>query len=139
MWQLVLNDGGKGQDRSTAFKTPDGRGDINFGELMNNPQLTAEVESFLQSRGASFSEASSKVFAPTIPRLMHGETSPWRPAKYSLRAIPMHWHSSRGASAEDIDDAIRKGDSYRATDLPFGFISCNYRYAFSICGGSFGE
>jgi hypothetical protein len=67
MWQLLLNDGGKGQDRSTAFKTPDGRGDINFGELMNNPQLTADVESFLQSRGASFSEGSSKVFATDNP------------------------------------------------------------------------
>jgi len=63
MWQLVLNDGGKGQERSTAFRTADGRGDINFGELMNNSRLTSEVQSFLQSRGASFSEASSKVFS----------------------------------------------------------------------------
>jgi hypothetical protein len=67
MWQLLLNNGGKGQDRSTAFKTADGRGDINFGELMGNPQLTADVESFLQSRGATFSEASSKVFASDNP------------------------------------------------------------------------
>jgi len=67
MWQLLLNDGGKGQLRSTAFQTSDGRGDINFGELMNDPQLTADVESFLQSRGASFSEASSKVFATNNP------------------------------------------------------------------------
>jgi hypothetical protein len=67
MWQLLLNDGGKGQDRSTAFNTGDGRGDINFGELMNNPQLTADVESFLQSRGATFSEASSKLFSTNNP------------------------------------------------------------------------
>jgi hypothetical protein len=67
MWQLVLNDGGKGQDRSTAFKTPDGRGDINFGELMNNPQLTSDVKSFLQDRGASFTEGSSKVFSSDNP------------------------------------------------------------------------
>jgi hypothetical protein len=67
MWQLLLNDGGKGQLRTTAFRTPDGRGDINFGELMNDPQLTADVESFLQSRGATFSEASSKVFATNNP------------------------------------------------------------------------
>jgi hypothetical protein len=67
MWQLLLNDGGKGQDRSTAFKTYDGLGDINFGELMNDPQLTSDVESFLQSRGATFSEASSKVFSTNNP------------------------------------------------------------------------
>jgi len=67
VWQLLLSDGGKGQDRSTAFQTPDGRGDINFGELMNNPELTAAVETYLQSRGASFSEASSKVFSSNNP------------------------------------------------------------------------
>jgi hypothetical protein len=67
MWQLLLNNGGKGGERSTAFKTPDGRGDINFGELMNDPQLTSDVESFLQSRGATFSEASSKVFSTNNP------------------------------------------------------------------------
>jgi hypothetical protein len=66
-WQLLLNDGGKGQNRSTAFQTPDGRGDINFGELMNDPELTTAVETYLQSRGASFSEASSKVFSTNNP------------------------------------------------------------------------
>jgi hypothetical protein len=67
VWQLLLNDGGKGQYRSTAFQTPDGRGDINFGELMNDPALTAAVESYLQSRGATFSEGSSKVFSTNNP------------------------------------------------------------------------
>jgi len=67
VWQLLLNDGGKGQSRSTAFQTPDGRGDINFGELMNDPALTAAVESYLQSRGATFSEGSSKVFSTNNP------------------------------------------------------------------------
>jgi hypothetical protein len=67
MWQLLLNDGGKGQLRYSSFKTPDGRGDINFSEFINNPELTAEVEAFLESHGATFTEASSKVFATNNP------------------------------------------------------------------------
>jgi hypothetical protein len=66
-WQLLLNDGGKGQSRSTAFQTPDGRGDVNFGELMNDAALTTAVETYLQSGGATFSEGSSKVLASNNP------------------------------------------------------------------------
>jgi hypothetical protein len=81
MWQLLLNDGGKGQLRSTAFQTNDGRGDINFGELMNNPQLTADVEAFLKSRGATFSEASSKVFSTNNPAFDAWRNIPVTPEK----------------------------------------------------------
>jgi hypothetical protein len=80
-WQLLLNSGGKGQDRPTSFQTGDGRGDINFGELMDNPQLTSEVESFLQNRGASFSEASSKVFATDNPAFDSWRNIPVVPGK----------------------------------------------------------
>jgi len=66
-WQLLLNNAGKGQQRTTSLKTPDGRGDINFSEILNNPELTAEVKEFLQSRGATFSEASNKVFSTNNP------------------------------------------------------------------------
>jgi hypothetical protein len=66
-WQLLLNNAGKGTERTTSLKTIDGRGDINFGELMNNPVLTAEVKEYLQSRGATFSEGSSKVFSTDNP------------------------------------------------------------------------
>jgi hypothetical protein len=88
-WQLLLNDGGKGQYRSTAFQTPDGRGDINFGELMNNPQLTSDVESFLQSRGATFSEASSKVFSTNNPAF-----DAWRNITVAPGKIQSQGHSN---------------------------------------------
>jgi hypothetical protein len=66
-WQLLLNNAGKGQQRTTSLKTADGRGDINFSEILGNPTLTAEVEEYLQSRGATFSQASNKVFSTNNP------------------------------------------------------------------------
>ena len=89
MWQLLLNDGGKGQLRSTAFRTTDGRGDINFGELMNNPQLTADVEAFLASRGATFTEASSKVFATNNPAF-----DSWRNIPVTPETIQSQGHTN---------------------------------------------
>ena len=80
-WQLQLNDGGKGQDRPTSFQTPDGRGDINFGELLDNPQLSTEVETYLQSGGASFTEASSKVFSTNNPAFDTWRNIPVNPGK----------------------------------------------------------
>jgi hypothetical protein len=62
-WQLLLNNAGKGKERTTSLQTSDGRGDINFSELLDNPQLTADVKAFLEGRGATFSEASNKVFS----------------------------------------------------------------------------
>jgi hypothetical protein len=66
-WQLLLNNGGKGQQRTTSLKTADGRGDINFSEILGNPTLTAEVENYLESRGATFTSASNKVFSTNNP------------------------------------------------------------------------
>ena len=66
-WQLLLNNAGKGKERTTAFHTPDGRGDINFSELLDDPQLTAEVKAFLEDRGATFSDSSNKVFSTNNP------------------------------------------------------------------------
>ena len=79
-WQLLLNNAGKGKERNTSFKTPDGRGDINFGELMNNPELTAEVREYLESRGATFSENSSKVFSTNNPAFDNWRNVPVNPA-----------------------------------------------------------
>jgi hypothetical protein len=79
-WQLLLNNAGKGQYRTTSLKTPDGRGDINFSEMLNNPELTAEVKDFLQSRGATFSEASTKVFSTNNPAFDGWRNIPVTPA-----------------------------------------------------------
>jgi hypothetical protein len=79
-WQLLLNNAGKGQQRTTSLKTPDGLGDINFSEMLNNPQLTAEVKDFLQSRGATFSEASNKVFSTNNPAFDGWRNIPVAPA-----------------------------------------------------------
>ena len=61
-FQLLLNDGGNGDLRTTFLRTPDGKGDINFGENVD-PRISAEVKAFLASRGATFSPSSSKVFS----------------------------------------------------------------------------
>lgn len=79
-WQLLLNNAGKGKERTSSLKTPDGRGDINFGELMNTPELTAEVKDYLASRGATFSENSSKVFSTNNPAFDHWRNVPVTPA-----------------------------------------------------------
>ena len=65
-FQLLLNDGGNGDLRTTFLQTPDGRGDINFGENVA-PQISSEVEAFLASRGATFTPSSSKVFSTNNP------------------------------------------------------------------------
>ena len=65
-WQLLLNDAGDTGQRLTNFLTPDGRGDINFGELVD-AQLSEEVTRYFLERGATFSEGSSRVFATNNP------------------------------------------------------------------------
>jgi len=79
-WQLLLNNAGKGQQRTTSLKTADGRGDINFSEILNNPELTAEVKDYLQSRGATFSDASNKVFSTNNPAFDGWRNIPVAPA-----------------------------------------------------------
>ncbi|HVQ62983.1 MAG TPA: hypothetical protein VMT78_00535 [Terriglobia bacterium] len=66
-WQVLLNSAGQGQAQATSLQTGDGRGDINFSELLDNPELTAEVKAFLQDRGATFTKASNKVFSTNNP------------------------------------------------------------------------
>ncbi len=65
-WQLMFNDAGDGSLRGTNFNTPDGRGDINFGELVD-PDLAAVVEEYFRQRGATFSDDSGRVFATNNP------------------------------------------------------------------------
>jgi hypothetical protein len=79
-WQLLLNNAGKGQQRTTSLKAADGRGDINFSEILNNPGLSAEVKDYLQSRGATFSDASNKVFSTNNPAFDGWRNIPVGPA-----------------------------------------------------------
>lgn len=65
-FQLLLNDGGDGDPRATFLRTPDGRGDINFGENVN-AEVSEDVKAFLASRGATFSTNSSKVLSTNNP------------------------------------------------------------------------
>ena len=65
-WQLLLNDAGDGGLRSTFLHTPDGKGDINFSELVD-PRRAAEVGEFLSRQDATFSENSSRVFSTNNP------------------------------------------------------------------------
>jgi hypothetical protein len=99
-WQLLLNNAGKGQQRTTSLKTPDGFGDINFSEILNNPQLSAEVKDFLQSRGATFSEASNKVFSTNNPAFDSWRNIPVAPALVQSEGHTnilafMTWHIGR--------------------------------------------
>lgn len=71
-FQLLFNDAGDGDQRTSFFVTPDGRGDINFTELVDS-DLSEEVQQFMTSRGATFSYNSSKVFATNNP-----EFDAWR-------------------------------------------------------------
>ncbi len=61
-WQLLFNNGGDGDLRTTFLQTADGRGDINFSEIVD-PALAAEVGAFFASRGASVSPTGSRVFS----------------------------------------------------------------------------
>ncbi len=65
-WQLLFNDAGDGDTRVTSFSTPDGRGDINFGDVVD-PDLGREVEQYFLERGATFSENSAKLFSTNNP------------------------------------------------------------------------
>jgi hypothetical protein len=61
-FQLLLNDGGNGEMRTTFLRTADGRGDINFSDNVD-PALASEVTSFLTGRGAAVAVNGSRVFS----------------------------------------------------------------------------
>jgi hypothetical protein len=88
-WQLLLNNAGKGKQRTTSLQTPDGRGDINFSEILDNPILTADVTSFLASRGATFSEGSNRVFSTNNPAF-----DTWRNIPVSSATIQSEGHTN---------------------------------------------
>ncbi|BCS34993.1 hypothetical protein TBR22_A42190 [Luteitalea sp. TBR-22] len=64
-WQLLFNDGGDG-DLRTTFLRGDAGGDVNFSELVDG-ELSSEVQAYLASRGATFSPNSSKVLSTDNP------------------------------------------------------------------------
>lgn len=79
-WQLLLNDAGRGDTRTTTLRTPDGtQGDINFSPLVD-PDLADTVGTFLAGRGATFTEASSKVFSTNNPAFDAWRNIPVEPA-----------------------------------------------------------
>jgi len=80
-WQLLFNDAGDGDRRRSPFVTPDGKGDINFSELVN-PVLSEQVRNFFAGRGIEFSENSSKLFSTDNP-----EFDEWRNIPSSPRQI----------------------------------------------------
>jgi hypothetical protein len=65
-WQYPVGDKGNGDVRTTNFKTPDGRGDINFGQLVD-PSLASAVGAYFSQNGVTLASNSSKVFATNNP------------------------------------------------------------------------
>jgi hypothetical protein len=61
-WQRPLSDMGNGDTRTTNFRTPDGRGDINFGQLVD-PALASAVGAYFAQNGVTLGANTSKVFA----------------------------------------------------------------------------
>ena len=61
-WQAPLSDMGDGDTRVTNFKTPDGRGDINFGQFVD-PALASTVGAYFAQNGVTLDANTSKVFA----------------------------------------------------------------------------
>jgi hypothetical protein len=61
-WQAPLSDMGNGDTRVTNFKTPDGRGDINFGQFVD-PALASAVGAYFAQNGVTLDANASKVFA----------------------------------------------------------------------------
>jgi hypothetical protein len=65
-WQLLLNDAGDGTTRRSRFRTPDGRGDINFTDQVDW-ELAAVIKEQFAAQGATFRDRTSKVFATDNP------------------------------------------------------------------------
>ncbi len=65
-WQYPLTDMGNGDVRTTNFRAPDGRGDINFGQLVD-PALNSAVGAYFAQNGVTLASNSSKMFATNNP------------------------------------------------------------------------
>jgi hypothetical protein len=61
-WQAPLSDMGDGDTRVTNFRTPDGRGDINFGQFVD-PALASTVGAYFAQNGVTLAANTSKMFA----------------------------------------------------------------------------
>ena len=61
-WQLLLNDAGDGDLRTSQFVGPSGLGDINFSEHVDE-DVSADIRGIFTKFGAQFSENSSKVLS----------------------------------------------------------------------------
>ena len=78
-WQLLFNDAGDGDLRSSYLVTGDGRGDVNFGDLVD-PNLSGAVREFLASQGATFSENGAKVLSSNNSRFDEWRNVPTAPS-----------------------------------------------------------
>jgi hypothetical protein len=79
-WQLLLNNAGDGQVRTSNLHTPDGKGDINFSQLVD-PKLSADVSAFLAQQGITLGNNTSKVFSTNNPLFDHWRNVPVNPEK----------------------------------------------------------
>jgi hypothetical protein len=80
-WQYPLGHMGNGDFRTSNFTTPDGKGDINFGQLVN-PQLASAVGAFFAQNGVTLAANTSKVFATN-----NAAFDNWRNVKPSAQPV----------------------------------------------------
>jgi hypothetical protein len=80
-WQAPLSDMGNGDTRVTNFKTPDGRGDINFGQFVD-PALASAVGAYFAQNGVTLDTNTSKMFATNNPAF-----DAWRNVKTGAQPI----------------------------------------------------
>jgi hypothetical protein len=80
-WQYPLTDMGNGDVRTTNFRTPDGRGDVNFGQLVD-PALASTVGAYFARNGVALDANTSKVFATN-----NAAFDSWRNVKTDARPV----------------------------------------------------
>ncbi len=80
-WQYPLTDMGNGDVRTTNFKTPDGRGDVNFGQFVD-PALASTVGAYFARNGIALDANASKVFATN-----NAAFDAWRNVKTDARPV----------------------------------------------------
>ncbi len=80
-WQYPLTDMGDGDVRTTNFKTPDGRGDVNFGQFVD-PALASTVGAYFARNGVALDANTSKVFATN-----NAAFDSWRNVKTDARPV----------------------------------------------------
>ena len=80
-WQYPLTDMGNGDVRTTNFRTPDGRGDVNFGQLVD-PALASTVGAYFARNGVALDANTSKVFATN-----NAAFDAWRNVKTDARPV----------------------------------------------------